>query len=180
MALCAIDTHHEPHGPCEGIKLGTIQEEVPSQGHLLVVEEEEVNDMADGDFTIPTYLASPGGGCCGHHGRDRGGLEGKDATLIHALQDDRAHAEGTRETRDEGRFILRALADERQERERDFRELALELSNARCELKEKIHHEGEKTRDLIRDFRQLDQAAEIACLKAKLLALTPPPTPPVS
>lgn len=171
MALCAIESHHEPHGPCEGIKLGIIQDEVPSQGHLST-EENEVHDMADGDFTIPTYLASPGGN---HHCRE--GLEGKDAVLIEALHNDRGHAEGTRETRSEGRDVLRAVFESRIERERDTREVAKELLKFRCEIEEKVHCEGEKTRDLIKEFRFLDQAAEIAFLKAELLKVTPVVSP---
>ena len=117
--------------------------------------------MADGDFTIPTYLGTPGN----HH---RTGLEGKDAVLIQALNEDRSHSETNREVRSEGRDIARNVFENRVERERDVRELAVELQKLHGELGDKIHREGERTREMVTGFRLSDQAAEIAYLRSKL------------
>lgn len=68
---------------------------------------------------------------------------------------------------------IRQAADIRKE-VADTREMSrIEALNTKHELADKIKEDGEKTRELVRQCKMDDQAAEIAFLKAQVLNLSP-------
>lgn len=147
------------------------------------VEAEHVNEgitMGD-NISTPTIQGLGGWGGFGgnFHWKDRDGLEGKDAVLIHALHDGRDHKDTLREVLG-GKFDVVSAIDERIDRLRDRVEDKFDKLDCKVERKfERVDDKLEEfeRRQVARVIKEQDD--KIQELKLKLLLCEKLPVPPV-
>jgi hypothetical protein len=117
-----------------------------------------------------------------HSGYGRHGLEGKDSVLIEGLNNGNLHREATRDVLASSKDNQLAVLENRvqaamlsKDMERQLAQQALEnrvaLIETKYELAAGVIADGEKTRDLIRTNRDVDQAVALVDAKNEILAL---------
>lgn len=182
VMIGAMPLHDENTDSAEA----TSSEEAPPTESSYVVDVDSTTEY-EGDSMGDNYSApnnqsnfpfgSFGGGF--HHWKDRDGLEGKDAVLIHALHDGRDHKDTMGHVLDSKFDVVRAI-DDRIDRLRDRVEDKFDKLDCKVERKfERIDDKLEEfeRRQVARVIKEQDDKIQELKLKLLLCEKLPVPAP---